>query len=108
MKDCAFLGGVFMFKLNILNVKNKVAKVAKKIFEKEYNIRKKVVFLQPHFTRDEHRGVAQLASALAWGARGRKFESFHPDETTKKGNDRVIPFFVLGFRGQVSVVRIDN
>ena len=25
------------------------------------------------------RGVAQLASALAWGARGRKFESFHPD-----------------------------
>ena len=26
-----------------------------------------------------NRGVAQLASALAWGARGRKFESFHPD-----------------------------
>ncbi len=25
------------------------------------------------------RGVAQLASALAWGARGRKFESSHPD-----------------------------
>ena len=25
------------------------------------------------------RGVAQLASALAWGARGRKFESFRPD-----------------------------
>ena len=28
---------------------------------------------------DVIRGVAQLASALAWGARGRKFESFHPD-----------------------------
>jgi hypothetical protein len=26
------------------------------------------------------RGVAQLASALAWGARGRLFESDHPDE----------------------------
>ena len=25
------------------------------------------------------RGVAQLASALAWGARGRKFESSRPD-----------------------------
>ena len=27
------------------------------------------------------RGVAQLASALAWGARGRKFESSHPDNS---------------------------
>ena len=26
------------------------------------------------------RGVAQLASALAWGARGRLFESDHPDK----------------------------
>jgi hypothetical protein len=26
------------------------------------------------------RGVAQLASALAWGARGRTFESYHPDQ----------------------------
>ncbi len=25
------------------------------------------------------RGVAQLASALAWGASGRPFESVHPD-----------------------------
>ena len=29
------------------------------------------------------RGVAQLASALAWGARGRKFESSHPDTLQK-------------------------
>ncbi len=28
----------------------------------------------------QNRGVAQLASALAWGARGRKFESSHPDK----------------------------
>ena len=49
-----------------------------------FNVIKKVVFLQPHFTRDEHRGVAQLASALAWGARGRKFESFHPDNFKKE------------------------
>ena len=27
-----------------------------------------------------YRGVAQLASVLAWGARGRKFESSHPDK----------------------------
>ena len=47
-------------------------------------IRKKVVFLQPHFERDGHRGVAQLASALAWGARGRKFESFRPDTMKKE------------------------
>ena len=27
------------------------------------------------------RGVAQLASALAWGARGRPFKSVHPDNS---------------------------
>ena len=30
-------------------------------------------------TTKQDRGVAQLASALAWGARGRKFESSRPD-----------------------------
>ena len=30
------------------------------------------------------RGVAQLASALAWGARGRKFESSRPDKKREK------------------------
>ena len=29
----------------------------------------------------DYRGVAQLASVLAWGARGRKFESSRPDKT---------------------------
>ena len=33
------------------------------------------------------RGVAQLASALAWGARGRKFESSHPDGSEENGCD---------------------
>ena len=28
----------------------------------------------------KNRGVAQLASVLAWGARGRKFESSRPDK----------------------------
>ncbi len=37
------------------------------------------------------RGVAQLASALAWGARGRKFESSHPDIEKKKA--RFLPCF---------------
>jgi hypothetical protein len=36
-------------------------------------IKTKVVLLQPV------RGVAQLASVLAWGASGRPFESDHPD-----------------------------
>lgn len=44
---------------------------------------KKIVFLHHFF-----RGVAQLASVLAWGARGRKFESSHPDEK-KPDNQRV-------------------
>ena len=30
-----------------------------------------------------HRGVAQLASALAWGASGRPFESVHPDNSLR-------------------------
>lgn len=29
---------------------------------------------------DNDRGVAQSASVLAWGARGRQFESDHSDE----------------------------
>ena len=33
----------------------------------------------------QFRGVAQLASALAWGARGRLFESDHPDKKTERG-----------------------
>ena len=39
---------------------------------------------------DSNRGVAQLASALAWGARGRMFESFRPDFE----NQAVIHLFV--------------
>lgn len=31
-----------------------------------------------------NRGVAQLASVLAWGARGRVFESHHPDLIIKQ------------------------
>src|SRR5690349_25163017 len=31
----------------------------------------------PHRAADQ--GVAQLGRALAWGARGRRFKSFHPD-----------------------------
>ena len=43
------------------------------------------------------RGVAQLASALAWGARGRKFESFHPDNFSKGSlsvSYEKAPFFI--------------
>ena len=47
--------------------------VLKKIHILQF-ILKKIVSLQKFV-----RGVAQLASALAWGARGRKFESSYPD-----------------------------
>lgn len=32
------------------------------------------------YTREDFRGVAQLASALGLGPRGRRFESSHPDQ----------------------------
>jgi len=37
-----------------------------------------------------HRGVAQLASVLAWGARGRPFKSDHPDRRNR-GLENSIP-----------------
>ena len=40
------------------------------------------------------RGVAQLASALAWGARGRKFESSYPDDC-KRTIEKWFSFFTL-------------
>jgi hypothetical protein len=44
-----------------------------------------------------NRGVAQLASVLAWGARGRKFESSHPD--LEKQGFQVFwkPFFITWY-----------
>ena len=47
------------------------------LFQKKFLQIKKKDYLCGDFLKV--RGVAQLASALAWGARGRKFESFHPD-----------------------------
>ena len=46
------------------------------------------------------RGVAQLASVLAWGARGRKFESSHPDYLKRQigANKRQNPL-ILGLTG---------
>ena len=60
------------------------------------NYIKKSVLLQPQ----NDRGVAQLASALAWGARGRKFESSHPDQI-KKRRDCVSFFY---FKTNTSVI----
>ncbi len=43
------------------------------------------------------RGVAQLASALAWGARGRKFESSHPDnKETQSAINKLVAFLFSG------------
>ena len=53
---------------------------------------KKALLLQSK----KNRGVAQLASALAWGARGRKFESSHPDNTQRNyHNNRWLRFLIV-------------
>src|SRR5664280_293517 len=45
-----------------------------------------------------YRGVAQLASALAWGARGRLFESDHPDiKKTQLSFHQTVAFFYNHF-----------
>jgi hypothetical protein len=43
-----------------------------------------------------NRGVAQLASALAWGARGRPFKSVHPDRKRLWNNSEAF-FLFNGF-----------
>ena len=55
------------------------------------------------------RGVAQLASALAWGARGRKFESSHPDESNRKTDVTKVTsvFFVNSNWGATSIVKVN-
>ena len=62
------------------------------------NYMKKSVPLQPQ----KDRGVAQLASALAWGARGRKFESSHPDQTKKRRD--CVSFFISYLNVNMSVI----
>ena len=42
------------------------------------------------------RGVAQLASALAWGARGRKFESSHPDKKGFNPKQKLVNLMIYG------------
>ena len=42
------------------------------------------------------RGVAQMASVLAWGARGRGFESRHPDPRAGRPAGRPASFLSCG------------
>lgn len=42
----------------------------------------------PRYTARLRRGVAQPGSALAWGARGREFESRHPDQRNQRVSSR--------------------
>ncbi len=53
----------------------------------------------------DHRGVAQLASALAWGARGRPFKSDHPDRKKKPVNFDLQAF---SFYDEYLSVKIDE
>ncbi len=44
----------------------------------------------------DRRGVAQPGSALAWGARGREFESRRPDQIIDQWSDHILsPSIVL-------------
>ena len=47
--------------------------------------------------RQKNRDVAQPGSALAWGARGREFESRHPDpvKSRPQRNLRLFDFWVV-------------
>jgi len=47
--------------------------------------------------RRSKRGVAQLASALAWGARGRPFKSVHPDKDRMRVCDKQALFLYKPF-----------
>jgi len=53
-------------------------------FHKNILILPKILKIINRFKID--RGVAQMASVLAWGARGREFESHHSDKTSSKTN----------------------
>jgi len=44
------------------------------------------------------RGVAQLASALAWGARGRTFKSYHPDDQKRSEFSHSSFFLITGMK----------
>jgi len=39
---------------------------------------------------DQNRGVAQLASVLVWGTRGRPFESDHPDNKVESSKNEFV------------------
>jgi hypothetical protein len=59
------------------------------------DFKKKITFASSQF-----RGVAQLASVLAWGASGRPFESDHPDffeiiQKQKLVNRRIYGLFIF-------------
>ena len=52
--------------------------------------------------------MAQLASALAWGARGRQFESGHPDESAEFLYISMIADFSLAELASASRMRPDH
>ena len=56
------------------------------------------------------RGVAQPGSALAWGARGREFESRRPDQSfeSRRASFRASPFFSGGRSVRILVSNDDG
>src|SRR5690606_19196638 len=45
---------------------------------------------EPCYSLSLRRGVAQPGSALAWGARGREFESRHPDQSSQRVSRKLL------------------
>ena len=53
------------------------------------------------------RCVAQPGSALAWGARGRRFESFHTDHMNKDLASKGAKSFFVDFSDKLSPIPVE-
>lgn len=71
----------------VLNIVDKISKLEFKTVDKYPLLLYIIIVTNRKTTR---RGVAQFGSALALGARGRKFKSSHPDQTYKTNSRKIL------------------
>ena len=65
-------------------------KISINLLKKMYFFTRNVVIFFNTDYDERVRGVAQPGSALAWGARGRRFKSFRPDHIQQGFNEILI------------------
>ena len=66
----------------------------KKKLSQKFAVYQKARTFAPLFkTTTNNRGIAQLASVLAWGASGRAFESHYSDKPLRKSTAFFVPIF---------------